>query len=514
MSDEVKVEQGGVLDNVNIADLRQAAGEQQAATTEKKDDIFDFGDDKAAPVAPVVVPDSVPTPMMPTPSEPTKEDIGGGIIIENEPESPAQSSGPVVGPLTNGSATDVAIQEKMKDLDQMTKIARDIAIAKGQVVKKPDETVVQILIDKTGISSVVFTEEEKQKMTVSKKINVVEINDVELNTIKVSRPKALKAKTLIQRTFEKQYAPFVAVASGYLGKLRNLSSLEIVNLVSINENTKNSAEALLQKASLIFSKIKEASIGEFATFDDFCKQTAAIDMNVMLHALIRATYPEEEEILMNCGNAECTHEVFDKQSRRKVQAPNQFNHKYKNTEVLLGHLITEKVAAETQRILDASYNQEDAIAAQEGALVNTSHRFACGDDKNILVDIYCPSIHDMVENVAKKISPADFNNADAYAPAISMASFVKAIYIRNEDGGYDMFDEIRNIVETIYNMDDEYLDVLSELIQQYVLDFQYKYGFKADTVVCPHCGHALKEDAIIEIENLLFIQAQRHMTKG
>ena len=513
MSDEVKVEHGGVLDNVNIADLRQAAGEQ--AEKPKTDSVFDFGDEGGTPVPPAVAQIATPTPMMPLPSEPTKEDIGGGIIINNEPETPAQGSGPVVGPLTEGSATDVAIQEKMKDLDQLTKIARDVAIAKGQVLKKPDETVVQILIDKTGISSVVFTEEEKQKMTAAKKINVVEINDVELNTFKVTRPKALKAKTLIQRTFEKQYAPFVAVASGYLGKLRNLSSLEIVNLVSINENSKNSAESLLQKASLIFSKIKEASVGDFGTFDDFCKQTAAIDMNVMLHALIRATYPEEEEILMNCGNAECTHEVFDKETRRKVQVPNQFNHKYKNTEVLLGHLITEKVANETQRILDASFNQEDAVAAQSTALVNTSHRFACGDDKNILVDVYCPSIYDMVENVAKKISPSDFNNADAYAPAISMASFVKAIYIRNEDGdGYDVFEDIRNIVETIYNMDDEYLDVLSDLIQQYVLDFQYKYGFKADTVVCPHCGHALEKDAIIEIENLLFIQAQRHMTKG
>lgn len=513
MSDEVKFEQGGILDKIDIKDLRASSQKLEAKKEVVDGCIIDFDDDGSGAKA---LDESIPTPSMPTvvapTKQPTKEEIGGGIVIDNKPV--VKESGPIVGPLGPGSDTMTNVQKSMKEYDQMIGIAKSVAAAKGQVIaKRPEEIIVEVLLDKTGMKTVEFTPDEKKKLEVSKKIKVVEIDDVSLNTIKISRPKALKAKTLIQKTFEKQYAPFVAIASGYLGKMRNLSSMEIVNLMSINENSKNSAEAIMQKASLIFSKLKEVSTGNFNAFDDFCKQTAMIDMNVQIYSLIRATYPNEEELMMNCANEKCVHTV--NREGKPVQEPNQFPHKYKNNDILLGHLISDKVKVETDRIYEASHTVEDAKAAQSTSILNTTRRFALGEDKHILVDIYCPSIYDMVETVAKKISPTDFPNPDAYSPAINLSSFIKTVLISNdEENGYDMFDDIKNIVEVVYNMDNELLDILSELIQQYVLEYQYQYGFKADTVICPHCGHPFEKDVPVEIEYLLFLQAQRHMTNA
>ncbi len=73
---------------------------------------------------------------------------------------------------------------------------------------------------------------------------------------------------------------------------------------------------------------------------------------------------------------------------------------------------------------------------------------------------------------------------------------------------------VKDIVDVIYNMSDAQLEVFSTVLNDNILDYQYKYGFKASTVICPHCGKHFKNDVPVEIEYLLFLQAQRHMTNG
>ena len=528
-NEEVKVEQGGVLDNVDVNSLRNQAQEVTNTPAEKKEDnsIFDFGDAEPKAAAPETnttagqaVQSSIPTPTVSAPEtvahrEPTKEELGGGIIIENKPENKGPQ-GPVVGPLAPGSETSKNVEETMKNYDDLIKVGKMVAAAKGQK-GTPENTVVEILMDKTGMTKVEFSDEERQKMQIAKKIKVVEITTEEVKGVKLAKPKAARTKHIIAKAFDKQYAPFVAAASGYLGKMRNMSSLEVINLVTISNSSKNTADAIQQKASLIYSKLKESSVGDFPTFDDFAKKTAMVDLSVMLYALVRATYPEDEEILMNCANAKCTHKETDKETGRMVSVPNQFTHKYKNTEILLTHKIPDVVKNETERIFEASHTVEEAIKAEETAPINQVHRFALGEDQGILVDIYCPSVYDMVENIAKKIDVSEYRDMEAYAVALNLSTFIKAIHIKDEDSEdceYNTFDDIRNIVEIVYNMGEGMLELVQQLIETNVLDYKFKYGFKADTVVCPLCGQAFTEDVEIEIENLLFLQAQRHMTNG
>lgn len=514
MAQDVEVRQGGVLEGADMNALREAAKAKQEPKAEENDGIsFDFGEDEAA----------VPTPEPPKAEDfqqpvakqkaPSKEELGGGIVVENKKEEGPQ--GPIVGPLGPGSQAAADVAKTMKEMDMMTDIGRKVAIAKGQVAK-PENITVEILLDKTGMKNVEFTKEEKEKMTKARKIKVVEIDDVEMKSVTATRPKATKSRTLIQKAFSKNYAPFVAVASGYLGKVRNLSSMEVVNLISINENNKGMAETLQQKASLVYSKLQEVSFGQFMNFDDFCKRTASLDMNVMLYGLIRATYPEDEDIMMNCQNPKCQHKskTKNRQTGEFIMEPNQFKHSYKNTDILLSHKISDKLRAEMERVYDASGTKESALECSANSILNTVKSFKFGDEGEVIIDIYCPSIYDMIEKVASKISPDDYANPAAYGPAINLASFVKSIRLKNEDGKYDLFDNIKDLVEIVYQMDEAELDVLAEVIDENVLTYQYSYGFKADTVVCSHCGQAFANDVPVEIENLLFLQAQRHMTNG
>lgn len=438
----------------------------------------------------------------------TKDEIGGGIIIENAPKT---QEGVTVGPMAAGSDTQKNVQEAEKNLDMMGEVAKKRMAIEGKG-RKAVNTVVEVLMDKTGMRSVEFTSEEREKLRVSKKIKVVQVDEHKLKSVKMSKPKAIHQKTLIEKAFSKQFAPFVAAASGYVGKMRNLSSIEIINLITLDERENmNSAEKLSQKASLVWSKLVEASTGEFKSFDDFAKNTAEIDLPVFIYALTRATYPDKETLLMNCGNPECTRKVRD-ENGRVVTRPNQFNHEYSNTEILLVDRISDKLKDEAERIYQASFTVEDALKARQDAILNKTFRFALGEDEDILIDVYCPSIYDVIENFERKVEGSQYAEDEVYEGLITTARYIKSIALRNEDTNeYDMFDDAVAIIDILARMNQEVLEVVQQCITDNVFEYMYRYGFKASSVVCPICGHAFTEDVVINIERLLFLEAQRHM---
>ena len=438
----------------------------------------------------------------------TKEELGGGIIIE---EKPKEKEGLTIGPMAEGSEIQQHVKEAEKMLDDMGEVAKKRMAIEGKG-RKAVNTVVEILMDKTGMRSVEFTNEEREKLRVSKKIKVVQVDEHKLKSVKMTKPKAIRQKTLIEKAFSRQFAPFVAAASGYVGKMRNLSSIEIINLITIDERENmNSAEKLSQKASLVWSKLVECSTGEFKSFDDFAKNTAEIDLPVFIYALTRATYPDKETLLMNCGNPECTRKVRD-ENGRIVTRPNQFNHEYSNTEILLVDRISDKLKDEAERIYQASFTVEDALKAREEAIINKSFRFALGEDEDIIIDVYCPSIYDVIENFERKIEGSQYVEEEVYEGLITTARYIRSIALKNDETGeYDMFDDAVTIIDILARMNQEILEVVQQCITDNIFEYMYRYGFKASSVVCPICGHAFTEDVVINIERLLFLEAQRHM---
>ena len=512
-NEKAKLETGGVLESVDLKTLTEQAKQEKETgmTLEPSDakegqDVFNWGDEVPGDTGEPV---KIQTKQEVKINEPSKEEIGGGVIVDNAPK---RADGIVIGPMANDTHT-TAMNDKVKEFNDLIEVGRKLALARGE---RPVElpTYVQIMIDKLGLDKVEFTEEEKAKLKVAKEIKVVAIDTQELAGIKIIKPKAKKMKKAIEKTFDRQFAPFVGVASGYLGKMRNLSSFEVINLMSIDEVIKDNADAVLQKCTLLYNKLKETSIGAFESFDDFIKSTAYIDIQVMMYAILTATYPGEEEILINCSNPKCVREINTKKGKQFV--PKQFPHKYSNKDLMLREKIDPELVEETIHIAEASPLLEDAQKyAKKKSIVNTVQRIALGEDKRVLVDIYCPSIYEWVERVARGIKEDSFSNPTAYAPAVNLSTFIKSVLIYDdEEEGYMLSDDILDIVEVVYAMSDDKLELLGEYIRQHITVYQYSYGFKASTLTCPHCGTTFKEDVPVELEQLLFLQAQRHITNG
>lgn len=517
----------GALDDMDLAKLKKAASSSftedddddfEPKKTEEDKAIFDWGDDEGD--SPSINdlkkyktdkdPEDDDLEVMETAESSDKEplpDVGNGVIIENKKEE----KGIKVGPLASGSDMAKNVEQAERELDMMGEIAKKRMAAEGKKAK-PVNTVVEILMDKIGMRTVEFTDEERSKLTVAKKIKITQIENKDLKSITFSRPKAIKTKSIIERAFSRNYAPFVAAASGYCGKMSGLSSFEIVNLSTIDERFRNTADALMQKTSLIFNKMTDVSIGQFNNFDEFAKKTAAIDIEVFLYAIIRATYPDEETILMNCANPNCTHaQKRDDGTTRQV--PNQFDYHYKNSDILMVDKISDKLKNEAEAVYNASFAVEDARAVHENAVINKTLRFGLGDNNEIIMDIYCPSIYEMIENYARKIDAGGFPDDTFSTNLLNIAMFIKAINLKADDGHYDEFSDLNSIYEILIRMDRELFSVIQQCITDNVTTYTYSFGFKASDVVCPLCNHAFINDVPLTVESLLFLEAQRHMSE-
>ena len=154
---------------------------------------------------------------------------------------------------------------------------------------------------------------------------------------------------------------------------------------------------------------------------------------------------------------------------------------------------------------------EDAIAAQEDAVINKTMRFGLGDNNEIIIDIYCPTIYEMIENFARKMDTGDFPDDAFSVNLLNIAAFIKSINLKNDDNNYDEFSDLNSIYEIMIRMDKEIFNVIQQCITDNIMTYVYSFGFKASDVVCPICNHSFINDVPITIESLLFLEAQRHM---
>src|SRR5699024_9165043 len=55
-----------------------------------------------------------------------------------------------------------------------------------------------------------------------------------------------------------------------------------------------------KRYSVIYNNIASTSIGNFDTFEDFLKNTAQQDIDMMYYGLVLATYPEVDSVTIRC----------------------------------------------------------------------------------------------------------------------------------------------------------------------------------------------------------------------
>lgn len=340
-----------------------------------------------------------------------------------------------------------------------------------------------VVIDKTGMGVVNFTDEEREKLERVKKIKVEEVETLELSTIRTKKPKKKNLNKILQKTKNTlKTTNIVLPASGYTAVIRGCSAYELLELYRDGKNPLVDNET---KWSLIYSKIESTSIGKFKDFNDFLEHTSTLDYNVFVYGILCATYPDDDNIPLTCQK--CNKE---------------FDHHYTIKSLIRAEAMDPEFQELVTSTIDASHLLPEALAHHDNSPLNTLSRYRLPQSE-IIVDLHIQSVHDFIYQSVKKLSD---KKDSKYAQASVLSTVVRAFYIEDEDGEYYEITEPEEVTEVIYNLNDVDIKVLNVKMQDLLANKQFDFGLMDMT--CPHCSNYV-DTLPMNVEQILFFKYQK-----
>ena len=464
----------------------QAMAAQQAVATK--------GREPAEESAPAPVNTAMPGLILEddTPAEPVIDYDGPGAVMTREEYMEGKAKIDMTGVNVSGiqAETQDAVKKYLKEQDEeIAKLrkTKEEMEAKGvaPAVKASPQNIVNIYIDKAQVGNIALTPEQQKKVEMAQKIVINETTEMQYKTIKIRKADVdkdldrKKKATVIKHAFDRTLSPFVAIGSGYLGKMGNGTVVDILKLGHLVE-ADTSLQTQLDRWSLLYDKMKYCSIGQFETFDDFLKNTAYTDYANLQFAFICATFPEDTTLQFTCPKCKTA-----------------FNYTIKNRDLLRTDMVTQEIAEQVHAIVDADTFIERAKEVHEKSLFNVVTRISASDTDNlILMDLYIPSAYDAIHRTYEELTNPKRNDED-YSDYVDIVRMVKAVYIAEEDEDgepvYEMFDDVNDIFEIVSHFNESQLTKISQYLNNSFISHQYTYGIK--DVVCPNekCKHHLGE---------------------
>lgn len=427
-----------------------------------------------------------------------------GLVIEKKPEVEKKPSDPNINPELDANIANylnemdsdiheqVKINEQFKEIVQKEEELED----EEEEAKTPEEREDDfnqkyqeaiVVIDKLGMGKVNFTEEERAKLEVVKKIKVEEVETVKLRTVKKKRAKKDSLDKILKRQ-PSLASHIVNPASGYTAALKGCSTYELMTLSGGGEDPLREME---NKWSLIYSKIQEASI-KFESFNDFLKSTAASDYSMFIYGLLCATYPDTDKIPLKCPNCQT-----------------QFEHEYDTRSLIRAEGMSDRMKELVASIIDNSHTEETARRIHEGSVVRQVKEIELPLSGYIL-EVYVQSAYDLIYNSIKGLSE---NREEKYNQASILSTIVKAAYIPDPDaeGEYYEYSEPIDVTKIIYELKDTDILTLTRMSEKLLEDVSIEFGLM--NVKCPNqkCGD-YRESVPFDIESILFFRYQQAMS--
>lgn len=417
---------------------------------------------------------------------------GGGIIIDTPKEEPKKEGikvGSIPAHVLEG------VEDLMKELDEDIENAKMIAEEKSkeaaEELHEEDEEETEefnqdqydkaiVIIDKLGMGTVNFTDEERAKMERVKKIEVQEVEVISLETLKVKRDKkqsidkVLKAKKNVGGT-----SNVVLVGSGYTAVMGKCSLFELSNLFLDKDNL---VETQLSKWSFIYSKMVDSSV-KFKSFDHFIKSTAVSDYNTFIFGILCASYPDVDEIGLKCTDINCPGKVTGTKNGQEVRSK-EYEFKYDIRSIIRAERMTEGLLEKIKEVVDNSYVEADAARVHQNAPVSVVKRYRL-PASGYVIEGGIESVHDFIYNAARV---SDNLEDEKYRQSLTTATMIRKLYIPDEDGEYFEFEDKLDIAKALYELYDE-ADIKAVIKQNAELskDLVIEYGFAE--VTCPYCKH-------------------------
>ena len=372
---------------------------------------------------------------------------------------------------------------------------------KAKEEEEAHDKLVNVLIDKTGygVSEINFTEEEKKKLETATTIRVTEVENIDLDSIVFEAPD----KTFVENMSEGEENSFGAssvplVASRYRVKMKGLGYGQLGDLM-INQQAPT-FEQYHKQYSIIYNSIASTSIGKFESFEDFLKNTAMIDIEMMLYGLVLATYPEVDSVGIRCG--ECNNTYEQKYFVREILDLKHANTKYLNK-------LNELMDCEPSKFVE--YHNESPIFKRK--MIRLPH-------SGNLIEFGLASAYDYLYQILHNV--LDPNFAEKYADDVNgmmqlnimFLNMIRAVGVKtgtNKDGKpvYTKYDTFDDIIQVLYRLPPEDLQIMTSVLNQYTEAYTVNFSLRQSK--CPKCGR-VQEYTPMPIDRILFFKFQLLMS--
>lgn len=339
----------------------------------------------------------------------------------------------------------------------------------------------------------------------AKKINVVvhEVSELDMRAAKVIENTQQDG---IITPYESSATdmPITLPMSAYRCSVSGVSLFDIIKLSSLQSG--NQRDLDIKTWQLIYKHVKNVSIGEFKTFDDFLKHTDYRDLELLLWAMFVATADETETIRFKCGNPKCDNIITVTYNPRSIIhiSDELIPDYYKMTH----QVPSGKAALEHWKNV---HSRRKLYELPESKVLVELDDYSAWDYHNIKMPI--------MQEVYMRYRPDDPEQKEGLTReeeeemnfTLLFLLYIKAITI-NKDGTsykYTNWHDIEKIVSShISNKD---ISVLIAIIQE-IRQQESPVAFYIENVVCDKCGRSDDRIPVNDIMRSLFFQLSSGLT--
>ena len=293
--------------------------------------------------------------------------------------------------------------------------------------------------------------------------------------------------------------------SGYRCTVSALNWFEALNLEDVAG--KNSADRAIDQWSTIYKHIKNPSIGNFESFEDFLKKTNYLDQEYFMWGLLTATTGDHEEFMNKCSNPKCEKGFLIKYDPHTV-----------------AHINKEH--------LDDDYIKTHEVAPGDEAMKHFNKvqskrmRYELPESK-VIIDIGSPSVYDFINNrlgvldrLGDQMAKEAQNSGDPNyrSPRIQLQMtfnlYINCVLIPVTENGvkkYYKYDKWNDILEALDSLSWGDSGILMKLMQMVAEKLASPIDMYIENITCPHCKKHFDKMYIGNIQNQLLFRASRRL---
>lgn len=363
-------------------------------------------------------------------------------------------------------------------------------------ISEEKRKLVEVMIDKTGLGAdIFFSDEEKEKLQHATEIRLKEIEEVDISTIKIRQANKPFLESVKEYQMASSMVPVVFPASRFKAQMIGLSYGEIGDITFNTENV--SYEQVRKRLTIIYNKMVNPSI-KFDSFEDFLTKFAYVDIDIAMYGLIVATFPEIDEITMQCRNPQCGA---------------SFSHSFAPRNLIRWDRMDEKFMTVLKEIVD-NPEKGDELVSESPTRVSKRIRLPYS---GFLLDIGITSSYDYLNEIInnsvgdkfEKEHPDDVNGILQLGNIF--LSLIQKVYVPGEDGYYTEYSEYEDKIQALYYIKPEEIQIISSILNKY--NSSYSPVFELRDIKCPNCGMVTKR-VNADLNAMVFQKFQRQMSSS